>query len=226
MVYASNQPRTSYDDQSGPYLNVGSTPIPEVTSYAPSRGPGGTKFFVYITSLYELMTTNEPVFFLMFGQRKYRASMVKISQQGGVCQYTVEVETPQFTNTGWSSAQVPVSMFMESGDGDVIAKVDVGNFTYVKSGAAGGNPSLEGSRKRKISTESAEFMKSPAKRVSNQQLRPKEEYGTYGYTTDGTGYPPYLQPSGSYGSLAAQYSRSTGGFHGASFIQEFELRLL
>ena len=215
MVYASNQTRTSYDDQSGPYLNVGSTPIPEVTSYAPSRGPGGTKFFVYITSLYELMTTNEPVFFLMFGQRKYRASLVKMSQQGGVCQYTVGVETPQFTTTGWSSAQVPVSMFMESGDGDVIAKVDVGNFTYVESGIPGGNPSLEGSRKRKISTESAELMKSPAKRVSSQQLRPKEEYGTYGFTsTDGTGYPPYLQPSSSYGSLAAQYSRPTSGFHG------------
>lgn len=198
-------------------MNVGSTPTPEVTSYVPSRGPGGTKLFVYITSLYELMTTNEPVFFLMFGQRKYRASLTKMTQQGGVCQYTVAAETPQFAATGWSSSQVPVSMFMESGDGDIIAKVEVGNFTYVEGGMSAGSTSMEGSRKRKISTESAELMKSPAKRVSSQQIRPKEEYGTYGYTsTDGSGYSPYLQPGSSYGNLAAQYSRSTGSYQGQS----------
>ena len=215
MVYASNPNRPSYDEQSGPYLNVGSTPIPEVTNFAPSRGPGGTKLFVYITSLYELLTTNEPVFFLAFGQRKYRASLTRMSQQGGVCTYTVTVEAPQFATTGWPSSQVPVSMYMETGDGDVIAKVDVGNFTYVDGAMRGGSTSMEGSRKRKMSIESADLMRSPAKRVSSQQLRPKEEYSNYGYaSTDGTGYSPspYLQPSSSYGSLAAQYNRSAGNF--------------
>jgi hypothetical protein len=108
-------------------------------------------------------------------------------------------------------------MFMESGDGDIIAKVEVGNFTYVEGRMSGGNAPTEGSRKRKISTGSEELMKSPAKRVSGQQLRPKEEYGTYGYTsTDGSGYSPYLQPSSSYGNLAAQYSRSAGSYQSQS----------
>jgi hypothetical protein len=216
MVYASNPNRPSYNEQSGPFLNV-ATPTPEVTRYSPLRGPAGTKLFVSITSLYELLTTNEPVFFLKFGQQKCRASLTRMDQQGGVCQYGLTVETPQFASTGWSSSQVPVSMFMESGDGDVIAKVEVGTFTYVDGAMMGGNVSMEGSRKRKISTESADLMKSPAKRVSSQQIRPKEEHASYGYTsTDGSGYSPspYLQPSSSYGNLAAQYSRSAGSYQG------------
>ncbi|KAG0652700.1 hypothetical protein D0Z07_0285 [Hyphodiscus hymeniophilus] len=210
ILYASNPDRPSYDEQSGPYLNVGSTPTPEVTSYAPARGPGGTKIFVNITSLYELMTTNEPAFFLAFGHRRCRCPLAKTSQQGGVCTYTLAVETPQFAATGWSSSQVPVLMYMESGDGDVMAKIEVGTFTYV-DGMTSGSASLEASRKRKVSIESAELMKSPTKRVSSQQLRPKEEYSNYGYTSsDGNGYAqaPYLQPSSSYGNLTAQYNRS------------------
>jgi hypothetical protein len=213
MVYVSNQNRPGYDEQAGPFLNVGSTPVPQVTSFAPPRGPGGTKIFVYITSLYELLTTNQPVFFLAFGQRKYRASLTKTSQQGAVCTYTVAVEAPQFCSTGWSSSQVPLSMYMESGDGDVIAKVEVGVFTYVEGGMTGGSMS----RKRKMSMEAPELMQSPAKRVMSQQLRPKDEYHSCGYTSnDGSGYSPspYLQPSNSYSSLAAQYNRSAGNYHG------------
>jgi len=58
------------------------------------------------------------------------------SQGGGVCQYHHR-RGPEFASTGWSSVQVPVFMFMESGDGDMIAKVDVGPFTYVDGELAG-----------------------------------------------------------------------------------------
>ena len=225
MLYTSNPNRPSYDDQSGPFLNVGSTPTPEVAGYAPSSGPGGTKMFVNITSLYELMTTNTPVFLLAFGSRKYHASVTKTSQQGGVCAYTVSVEVPQFATTGWSSSRVPVWLYMEAGDGDVMAKVEVGIFTYVDGGQAGGSSSTEGSRKRKISTESAEIMRSPAKRVSNQQLRPKEEHSSYGYpSSEGNGYAPspYLQHSSSFGNIAAQYTRSAGSYQGRHAARNLE----
>jgi hypothetical protein len=211
MAYASSQARTPYDDQSGPYLNVGNQ-IPEVTSYAPTRGTGGTKIFVSITSLYELITTNSPSFFLMFGQRKCPASLAKVGQQGGVCQYSVTADVPQFATTSWSSSRVPLFMFMESGDGDVIGKVDVGEFTYV-SGNQSGNTFQDGTRKRKFSSDSTELMKSPAKRTSSQQLRSKEEYGTYGYaSTDGAPYSPYLPANNSYGNLMPQYGRAAGGY--------------
>lgn len=70
MAYPSNQVRPPFDDQAGPYLNVGSTPTPDVTSYNPQKGTTGTKVFVYISSMYELLTSSTPIFFLIFGQRK------------------------------------------------------------------------------------------------------------------------------------------------------------
>ncbi|TVY47420.1 hypothetical protein LOCC1_G004411 [Lachnellula occidentalis] len=216
MAYPTNPAHAHlpYDDQSGPYLNVGSTPVPEVKSFSPHSGTEDTKIYVSITSLYELMTSSTPEFFLMFGHRKCQASLAKASQQGGVCQYTCTTEVPQFSATNWGSAQVPIDLFMESGDGDVMAKVAVGKFTYLSSSTQSGSETPQDlSRKRKISSESLE-LKSPVKRASNQLLRPKEEFSTYGYSAadGGSSYAPYLQPSASYGNLLPQYNRSVGGY--------------
>lgn len=207
LGYASSNTRTTYDEPAGPYLNVGSTPIPEVTSFSPQRGSQGTTVSVYITTLYELLTSNSPTFYLVFGQQKCQASVRKMNQSGGVCSYVVTCEVPQFASTSWSSSRVPVSMFME-GDGDVISKVDVGDFTFEN-----GPQSLEGTRKRKISTESAELMRSPAKRNS-QQLKPKEEFPYSFSSSDGSpsSYSSYLQASSSYSNLLPQYNRSSGGY--------------
>ncbi|KAH6676388.1 hypothetical protein B0J14DRAFT_477280, partial [Halenospora varia] len=213
MAYPSNQPRPAYDEQ-GPYLNVGSTPIPEVTTYSPQRGSADSKVYVSITSLYELMTSNTPSFFLMFGHRKCTAVLSKASQSGSVCQYTVTADVPQLSTTSWSSSQVPIDMFMESGDGELIAKVNVGHFTYVSEETQNGGDS-DLSRKRKISTDLTDHMRSPAKRPSTQVLRPKEEYGSsYGYSAADAApqYSPYLQHSHSYGNIAPQYNRSLSSY--------------
>lgn len=215
MAFPSNQGKGAYDDQSGPYLNVGSTPVPQVIAYNPSRGTRGTKVFVDITSLYELQTTNTPMFFLLFGRHKSGASLSKLSQQGGVCSYRVAADAPQFPAAGWSSSQVPISLYMETGDGDVIAKVDVGGFTYVDGGHSSvDDPQQEVSRKRKISADSSDLMRSPVKRPAGHQIRPKEEFNTYGYTSADTNtpYSPYLQQATAYNNLMPQYSRPTPGF--------------
>lgn len=215
MTYSSSHTQTLYDDQSGPYLNVGSTPIPEVKSFSPHSGAQDTKLFVSITSLYELMTSSSPIFFLMFGHHKCQAALAKVSQQGGVCQYQVTADVPPFSATGCVTSQVPINMFMESGDGDVIAKVTVGKFTFTPEPSQNENKaSQDATRKRKASSESAELMKSPLKRTSTQLLRPKEEYSTYGYSTADPNpiYSPYLQPSASYGNVQPQYSRSIGAY--------------
>lgn len=215
MNYPSNQVKATYEDQTGPYLNVGSTPIPQVIAYSPSRGSRGTKVSVDITSLYELQTTNTPIFYLLFGRHKSGASLSKVSQQGGVCSYRITAEAPPFSAAGWSSAQVPISLYMETGDGDVIAKVDVGSFNFVD----GGHPSLddpqhEVSRKRKVS-DSSELMRSPLKRASSHHVRPKEEFNGYGYASaDGnTPYSPYLQSATAYNNLIPQFNRPTPSFH-------------
>lgn len=214
MAYPPNQVRAPYDDQSGPYLNVGTT-VPEITSFAPQRGTSGTKIYVYITSLYELMTDTAPVFSLMFGQRKCPASLQKVSQQGAVCSYTVTAEIPPFSVTGWHSSVVPLCMFMESGDGDAIEKVTAGQFTFIDTQNEN-SMSQEISRKRKLSTDSTDLMRSPLKRTSSQHLRPKEEYSAYSYPqSEGTQtFSPYLQPGNNYNPLVPQYSRPAGGYQG------------
>ncbi|OWP02145.1 hypothetical protein B2J93_3577 [Marssonina coronariae] len=213
MGYPPHQVRAPYDDHSGPYLNVGTT-IPEVTSYTPRRGSRATKVYVYMNSLYELMTEDStPHFFLMFGQRKCPASLQKISQQGAVCSYALTAETPAYGATGWSSPTVPIWMWMESGEEDSIGKIDVGDFTYI-DGQRDAAP--ENSSKRKLSIDSADLMRSPPRRSSSQQVRAKDEYGSYGYgPSEATAtYSPYLQPSHSYAKLAPQYNRPGGSFPG------------
>jgi hypothetical protein len=206
------QSRVPYDDQTGPYLNVGATPIPQVTSYQPSRGSKGSRMDVYISSLYDLATSNVPTFFLMFASRKCVATPSKLGQQGGVCQYVVTAEVPAFASTGWQSSQVPVYLLIESADGELMGKVDVGGFSYIEGSVQEASNVTDVSRKRKFSLESAEQMKSPAKRSSSNQLRPKEELSSYNYmaSTDAP-FSPYLQPTPQY-SMMQQYSRNSGQY--------------
>jgi hypothetical protein len=206
------QSRVPYDDQTGPYLNVGATPIPQVTSYRPSRGSKGSRMDVYISSLYDLATSNVPTFFLMFASRKCVATPSKLDQQGGVCQYVVTAEVPAFASTGWQSSQVPVYLLIESADGELMGKVDVGGFSYIEGSVQEATNVADVSRKRKFSLESVDLMKSPAKRSSSNQLRPKEELSSYNYmaSTDAS-FSPYLQPTPQY-SMMHQYSRNSGQY--------------
>ncbi|KAI9731606.1 MAG: hypothetical protein M1818_007736 [Claussenomyces sp. TS43310] len=206
MAYATPT-RTHYDDQAGPYLNVGSTPIPQVITYQPTRGPPGTRLYVRISSLYELMTTSLPSFFIMFGSRKCTASLSKMAQQGGVCQYAVTTDVPNFDGTGWSCSQVPIYMLMESGDGEIISKVDVGTFTYGESSFP--STQLAALRKRKVSPESSQLIESSSKRNANYQVQSKEDYTMYGYAPqEESQYASYEQISNGYG-LQAQYGRNS-----------------
>lgn len=223
MAYQPSQPRppSSYDDQTGPFLNVGSTPVPEVTTYSPSRGSEGTKIEVYITSLYDLMTANLPTFYLNFGHVKCQASLTKMDQQGGVCQYMLATEVPPFASTAWTSSQVPIFLLMESTDGDIMAKLDVGSFSYVDASSmhnASQTTQDSANRKRKISADSPEMISPTTKRLSSQQLRPKEEYAAYSYspvqtpTTGAGSYQSYLSPN-PY-ATATPYGRSLPSYPG------------
>ncbi|KAG9243093.1 hypothetical protein BJ878DRAFT_136095 [Calycina marina] len=219
MAYNANQSRSTFDDQSGPYLHVGSTPEPQVTSWSPQRGNGGDGFSVYIASLYDLSPSSSPSFYVKFGQAKCEALLTKMGQQGANCTYVVTTDIPQFTMTRWSSIEVPVQMLMETGDGDIIAKKDVGTFTFTDGSSELQQPLHEISRKRKMSTDSTELMQSPVKRSSSQMLRPKEEYSAYNYiSTDSTSpYSPYLQTANnSYGQNMMQhrYSQHPSSYQG------------
>jgi hypothetical protein len=162
MAYPLNQAHPGYDDQSGPYLNAGSIPVVDITSWTPSCGTQDTKFQVYLTTVYPLMKANSPIVFLMFGQRKCQASKQQLNQVGDVGSYCIAADVPQFSSTGSSISTVPVVIFMESEDGDVMSKADVGTFTYVGGGEQTGSiTSQDVRRKRKISAEDAELINSP-----------------------------------------------------------------
>jgi hypothetical protein len=130
MAYPLNQTRPGYDDQVGPHLKVSSPPLLDITSWTPSRGTQETKFHVCLTTVCPLMTANSPIVFLMFGQRKCQASKQQFNQIGLVGSYGITADVPQFSSTSFPVSTVPVFIFMESEDGHVLSKVDVGTFTY------------------------------------------------------------------------------------------------
>jgi hypothetical protein len=221
MACNQSQTRTPYDDQTGPYLNVGLRPIPEVKHFKPYIGTHSTQIVVYITTLYELLTSSPPSVSLLFGQRKVPATLNRMDQQGAVCQYSVMAEVSQIPARNWSTfSQVSITMIMEAGDGDTVSKVDVGEFMYFDASTlASGNQQLENPRERNLFSD-AELMRSPAKRTVSQQLRTKEEFSTtYGYTgNDGTSdYASYLQPNQAlqpnraYNNMG-QYTRSVSAY--------------
>jgi hypothetical protein len=121
------------------YLYIGTLPVPEIISYTPTKGTAGTKIYLYFTSLYELMTTNTLSFFLIFVNQKVQESLQKLSQQGGISSYTVTTEVPEFALTGWTFMEMRFSMFIESGDGHMVAEVDVRTFSYLNSSVQRGN---------------------------------------------------------------------------------------
>lgn len=151
------------DDQSAPLLNIRPTPIREVIRYSPSSGTEGTKIEVCITSLGGLMTENMPTFFLHFGNVKCQASLTKMVEQGDACQHMLAIEAPSFASTDWTLSKVPILLSMESGDGSIMDKVDVGSFTYIESsfqsreqaGEEGNTP------KAKVSVDFSPIMRSP-----------------------------------------------------------------
>lgn len=202
----AGQARVQYDDQEGPYLNVGSAPTPQITTYRPFKGPEGTKMDVYVSSLYELATSNVQTFFLMFGTKKCPATISKIDQQGAVCQYIITAEVPALNFTGSQSSQVSVYLLMESGDGELMGKVDIGPFHYFDGMKHEASNPQDLSRKRKVSPESVEVHDPPVKRSSSNHLRSKEELYGYSGSTD-TQFSAYLQPNSQYSSMQ-QYDRN------------------
>jgi len=176
-----------------------------VKEFSPQRGRPGSSMRVNFTTLYDILTSNEPVFYIGFAGQKVQASFSRLDQQGPIGEYTLDVTIPELA--GWPSSSVPISMFMESGDGDVIAKVDVGTFVYEDAPQSSG---YQDQRKRKYSTDSAD-LDSSVKRLATQHLRPKDDFSQYSaYAANPSNYmsypvPPVMQ-STSYG-LAPQYNK-------------------
>jgi hypothetical protein len=206
------QGRPSYDSQQSTYIDMRPRPIPEIKSFSPNKGSEGTKIYVCIAAIYELAALSFP---LMFGSRRCDTVLTKTGQRGRLHQYALAADVPSFSETDWPQPQVTVLMHMEDEDGQRLGVAEVGEFTYINGAvdtAYPGTTTTKNPRKRKISAEPLEDMRSPPKRQASQQLRPKsgDEYPQYAYQPGSQApYSPYLQsPSNqSHYQYASGYDR-------------------
>jgi hypothetical protein len=188
--------RGSYDEQATPYLNFNSSAI-RVTSYQPSRGSTGIKFDVEISSLYEITTSNLNSIFIMFGPRKSQASLSRLGQPGRSYQYLVSTNVPHLEVAEWDPPDVPVFLLIENSEGELVEKLEVGDFTYDD----------EVSKRTKLGLDSGEI-RDPER---PQALGIKQQdYAEYSYMPGelyGT-YTPQMQFGQTYDGLSSQYGRS------------------
>jgi hypothetical protein len=179
-------------------------PIPEIKSFSPNKGSEGIKIFVCIQSIYELATLPALSFPLMFGSRRCNTVLTKTGQRGRFHQYALSADVPAFSETAWPEPQVTVFMHMEDEDGQQVGVAEVGEFTYINGStdATYSTSTTKNPRKRKVSMEPLEAMRSPPKRQATQQLRPKggDEYPQYAYPPGReTPYSPYVHNSSNQG---------------------------
>ncbi|MCJ1378665.1 hypothetical protein MMC17_001764 [Xylographa soralifera] len=220
--YATNalfQPQGPFEEPSLSYPTVRSRHIPEVSSFAPHQGSQGTRIFISL-SAYDEDAVSSLTFYAMFATRRCSGSLTKAGNEGAYGQYTLSVDAPPFTSTGWTNRQVPLRIQIQDGSGMDAELKDVGLFTYVDASQQAPQLSPQDvTRKRKISIESGEASRIPAKRPSTQQLRPSsaELYGAQVYLHQpGAAYmqQPPLEVESSLTNLMPVYNRpqSQGGY--------------
>ncbi|MCJ1431650.1 hypothetical protein MMC27_001005 [Xylographa pallens] len=222
QYFATNalfQPQGPYEEPNLSFPTVRSRQFPEVSSYAPHQGSQGTKIFISISANDEDAVLSL-TFYAMFATRRCSGSLTKAGNEGVYGQYTLSVNAPPFTSTGWANRQVPLRIQIQDRSGMDAELKDVGLFTYLDASQQVPQLSPQDlSRKRKISIESGEASRIPAKRPSTQQLRPgsAELYGAQVYLQQpGAAYmqQPPLEVESSLTNLMPTYNRpqSQGGY--------------
>ena len=149
---------------------------PEVISYNPRHGLQGSQIIVHIESIYSLSIQPLLKLSLMFAAKACPSFLTRLEPRGASYRYVLTTEAPPLSSTGWNSPRVPLRIQLQDESGLDVGLVEVGSFCYDNGVNHQGLASPEdSSRKRKISVDSSELIRVPAKRASNQQL----DAGTY-----------------------------------------------
>ncbi|KAI1420029.1 hypothetical protein F5Y12DRAFT_788590 [Xylaria sp. FL1777] len=106
-----------------------SSVVPTLTSYQPASGIFGTKVAIKISAPYDLIAVTSH-FFLAFGSHKSPAHAIRDANDASGLGYIVSGDAPQLEDTRILSSNVPISLLIESADGQTLASIDVGMFTY------------------------------------------------------------------------------------------------
>ncbi|OMP82209.1 hypothetical protein BK809_0006519, partial [Diplodia seriata] len=197
------------------YIDARSRHLPEVTEVSPRKGSHGTKLFIRIRTTYDLSAPPNVFFSVMFGNKRSEATWQKVDRSGPpFFQYAVAAEIPPFdATTGFIDGQMPLILNIDDEYGQSLGVVEVGDFTYEDASSyhsySSSSPQ-DVSRKRKISAESTDYMRSPPKRTTSQQyLGQRTSRAPSVYSNTPGSDSPFIQtgPSTSY-AYQSSYDRS------------------
>ncbi|KAK7566833.1 hypothetical protein IWX49DRAFT_589879 [Phyllosticta citricarpa] len=199
--------------QPAPYSSSYSRHLPEITSYSPSKALPGAKLYVYIRTPYDLATPPSLYFSVMIGNKRCEATWSKIENRGAgpYFHYAIATDIPPFdAASGYIEGQMPLLLNVDDEYGQSLGVVEVGDFTYEDPSAAYYTSPQDMSRKRKVSTDSTDYLRSPQKRVSSTQfMAPQTSRAPSVYSSTPSSDSPYMQAgtSSSY-AYPATYERT------------------
>ncbi|MCJ1451104.1 hypothetical protein MMC28_001439 [Mycoblastus sanguinarius] len=200
MVYGTSslyEPRATYEATQSNFNDFSLRKAPEVSSYNPQRGSGGSQVCVYFDSSSDLLAPSPLIASLMFATRRIPAALNRLeTRERDVCyKYVVTADAPSFSTTGSTNARVPLRVQFQEQSGQDAGLVDVGPFLYTDDQQAEPRySSHEASRKRKQPVESSvsSRLAEPAQ-IQQQMNVNSQDYSSYSYTTGGNlAYPQSL----------------------------------
>jgi len=182
----------SFDLPGSPVLDDDSGQAPEIVSYSPPRGPEGSKFSVYLQSVFDLLCTPTSTFAFVFGSAQCECIVQSLGFDQSRFQYALSVSVPPFASTGSHSFTVPVQIIMDDQGGKGPQVVQVGVFVYERGLEP---PSPSELRKRRMSSVSDEIAARPAKKPPVKELRIKENTNNLNYSDNlsASPYSPFLR---------------------------------
>ncbi|RYP70220.1 hypothetical protein DL771_005607 [Monosporascus sp. 5C6A] len=188
--------------------------LPTLISYQPTSGVFGTKILVKISAAYDLIAVTSH-FFLGFGSHKSLAHAIRDTGDSSGYGYVVSADAPQPADTRSASASVPLSLFVETSEGQTLASIEVGTFTYHDTQAgAGESPTDSVTRK---DSKSPEQRQSPPRQEPAQLTDGATNSFVYPHTASQavpSGYDPSFSDNGTM----------LGTYHRTSYATDYHPR--
>ncbi|KAI1371419.1 hypothetical protein F4677DRAFT_310548 [Hypoxylon crocopeplum] len=172
-----NQMAFAANGSAGQYM---APTVATVTSYQPTAGMFGTKVLIKISAPYDLIAVMSH-FYLNFGSHKSLAHAIKDTSDASGFGYAISGEAPQLEDTRSLSLNVPLLLLIEAANGQNLATIDVGTFTYHDTPAGTTEVPHEGVTRVKGGSRSPEQRDSPTKQQEPDQMAPDAATNTYGY---------------------------------------------
>ncbi|KAH9889747.1 hypothetical protein F4778DRAFT_390502 [Xylariomycetidae sp. FL2044] len=206
-----NQMAFAANGTAGQYM---STMTPTLTSYHPSTGGFGTKILIKISAPYDLIAVTSH-FFLAFGSHKVPAHAIRDTSDAGGYGYAVSGDAPQLADTRDAGLSVPLSLLIESANGQSLATIEVGTFMYQDTqGGPGEGPHETITRRDSKSPEQTTPKQDPSEQLTEE-------------ATNTFGYPPAAQPAVAssydtgYGTSNDSNSNMIGTYHRSSYGADY-----